>query len=179
MKKFFVSILILFITNMAWSANWTVTGESPVTGDLKSYESINPGWIDLCEEKWQQYGYKNKDEWAAVINELNVKMLPKYLGKSISGKKITVVKAKAEQPAKVGLVIKFAGANYDQNNAVINITVNFMDGKTGKLLYKAGVSVVSKVAWSPLTGFINSQTMEAKLETGIKNLAQFIGEKIQ
>src|SRR4030042_934653 len=179
MKKIILSIMVLIIYGIAWSApSWTLKSESPIAGDMKNYTAIWVGWLDLGEYKWKQYGYKNQDEWTAVIGELNRKSMPRYLDKYISGKKITVAKSKTDQPDRDGLVVKFDGANYNYDDAVIDVTVNFIDGKTDKLLYKANVSIVSKIVWSPWTGLVRSQAMEARLDIGLKNLAQFISEKV-
>ena len=184
----FVSFLLLLFVGC--SSYYSTVKQTPLTGDLKSYRALNVGWLDLGEEKYKNYGYEEKDKatWFNTVSDANLKGLPQYLKEYISDRAINVVKAKGEMPTPDGLVILFTDVNYNQQTSsaaqvmfgsaggsdTLDVTVHFVDGRSGKEIYAASINITSKAGMG-----YSSMGFEGRVNNTVYNLARFISEKIQ
>ncbi len=148
------------------------------------------GWIDLGDDRWNVYGFEEKDSgnWIALINLLNKQSMPEYMKECNPKKKITVVRSETEEPKKQGLVIKFSEVEYAQRTSsaaqvmfgsmagsdTLDITIHFIDGKTSKELQQVRVSLYSKSG----SGFAD-MSFEGRLNNSIYNLAYFISKRLE
>lgn len=160
------------------------------TGDLKQYKEISVGWLDLSEDRYKDYGYdeSNKGDWKKLIDEQNLKYMPKYLKDFSPGKTIYTSTAKGVPPAARGLVIKFTDVRYNQQthwaakiafgrmagSDTLDVTVHFIDGSSGKELSSNTISINSEVGpdWENI-GF------QGRVNNSVYNLAFYILEQTQ
>lgn len=180
-------LMILGLIN-GCASTYTVVKQTSPTGNLKQYQELNVGWIDLGEGKYEKYGYEAKDKgaWKALLNKINLESLPEFLKAYMPNKTINTAKAIGNTPASKGLVIKFTDANYNQltNSAAqvlfggmggsdtLDVTVYFIDGQSGNELYSSTIAIDSRAG----TGY-GSMGFEGRVTNTIYNLAGFISEK--
>ena len=169
---------------------YSTVRETPLAGQLKGYRALNVGWLDLGEEKYRNYGYEEKDKgtWFALVADSNLKSLPQYLKENISGKTINVVRARGQLPPNDGLVIIFTDVNYNQQTSsaaqvmfgsaagsdTLDVTVHFIDGRSGRELYSATISLTSQAGMG-----YSSMGFEGRVNNAVYNLARFIAEKVE
>jgi hypothetical protein len=156
--------------------------------DLKKYNAMSIGWMDLGSGRWKVYGYENQAQWVASINNVNKGAIPEYFKKVLSKKTMSFVSSQKEAPRRDGLVITFTDVEYVQRTSsaakvmfgfmagsdTLDLTVHFIDGKSGKELSQTRVSVYSKSA-SDVSGW----GFEGRVNNCVYNLAHFIAERVQ
>jgi hypothetical protein len=156
-KIIFMIILSLSISAIGCSY-YKIISDSPSTGDIRSYDTINVGWIDLGENKWELYGFEEKDKgnWLTLIDQTNKQTMPEYMGQCMPNKKIAFVMSKRKEPAGDGLVIKFSDVEYAQRTSsaarvmfgdmggsdTMDVTIHYIDGKTSKELKSLRISIL-------------------------------------
>ncbi|MFH0975712.1 MAG: hypothetical protein V1874_07995 [Spirochaetota bacterium] len=187
-KSLFIILLGFAMFTFGCTSYWGVVQETKVSGDLKKYKVINVGWLDLNENKWKDFGYEKKEKWVEAINFMNQKNMPDYFNKLITEKKSTVVASKNNQPENDGLVIKFSNVEYVQRTSTaakiffgamagsdtLDLTIHFIDGKSGRELYKVTASIYSKAAMD-----VSGWGFEGRVNNCVYNLVYFINEKIE
>ena len=183
-------ILGIFLILTGCVSYYGIIKESKPSGDLRTYDVIHVGWLDLGEDRWKEYGYEEKDKeaWVTTIDHMNRKALPDYLKEAIPNKKVSVADSKNTALPKEGLVIKFTDVNYVQRTSTaakvmfgsfagsdtLDLTVHFINGKTQEELYTVETSIYSKSAFDAAGwGF------DGRINNCVYNLAYFIQEKTQ
>ncbi len=181
-------VLGVFLILTGCFSTYGIIKESKPSGALNAYDLIHVGWLDLGEDRWNEYGFQEKDTWITMINHMNRKALPDYLKEAIPNKKVSVADSKNAKLPKEGLVIKFTNVNYVQRTSTaakvmfgsfagsdtLDLTVHFINGKTQEELYTVETSIYSKSAFDAAGwGF------EGRINNCVYNLAYFIQEKIQ
>ena len=68
-----------------------VLGTQAKSIDLSGYRYIHLGWLNLPESDWKRHGYEKKSLWINVINEINHKVIGRYLKEALPSKKIRMV----------------------------------------------------------------------------------------
>jgi hypothetical protein len=169
---------------------YSTVRQTPMAGNLKAYPMLAVGWLDLGEQKYQTYGYseQDKDKWFKVISDSNLQSLPQFLKEHLPNKTIHVAKSKTEPLPVDGLVVLFADVNYNQQTSsaaqvmfgamagsdTLDLTVRFIDGRSGQELYSETVSLTSQAG----TGW-SSMGFEGRVTNAVYNLARFIAEKVK
>ncbi len=190
MKRIMFILLLGLLINGIGCSYYHVVSDSASAGDISSYDTINVGWIDLGENKWEQYGFEEKDKgnWLALIEQTNLQTMPEYMWQCMPKKKITVVMSKRHEPAGDGLVIKFSDVEYAQRTSTaarvmfgplggsdtMEVTIHYIDGKTSKELKSMRISVYSKSG-----GGFTDTSFEGRVNNSIYNLAYFISKQLK
>lgn len=181
------AVLAFFIVSCG-GVPYTLINETPPAGDLRTYDTISVGWLDLGEEKYKDYGFeeKDKEKWEATVKDMNLNKLPEFLKEFIPGKTINTVASEAEAPKNEGLIIKFSDVKYNQRTSTaakvmfgtfagsdtLDLTVHFIDAQSAQELYSSTISVESKAG----TGY-SQWGFEGRLTNSVYNLARYISEK--
>lgn len=170
----------LFITEQAFSLTiHRIIKESPKKVNLQKYNHIHLGWLDLRGNDWKKYQYEKKENWVAVINQVNLNGIGVYLKKRLSGKKVTGASSKADTKIKGDLYIKL---NYVKIVPVrkgvdeLHVNLTFINGKTKKTIYSASVAINSKGVF-PRNW--KGSTFDGRVDNEIYNLAKFIASKFE
>ncbi|MCP4133155.1 MAG: hypothetical protein GY754_19465 [bacterium] len=189
MKKILFFLLIGLISFSAGCSRYTIKNQNPASVQLKKYQKIHIGWIDLDEEKWKPFGYDSKEKWVAIINDMNLKSLPQYLKNNMPKKIIATAKSKDEAvSASEGLKITFSNVLYNAQTSsaaqimfgsmggsdTLDMVIHFIDAKTSKEIYNVTISVDSKGG----TGY-SSMGFEGRINNTIYNLAGFLNDKLE
>lgn len=188
-KRYGLLLVVMAFVFAGCGSYYTLINQTPPTGDMRSYSVLSIGWLDLGQDKAKAYGFEGKDEgnWAALINQMNQKRLPEFLGQFVTGKTIQTAKSISEAPKKEGLIITFSDVIYNQRTSTgaqilfgsyagsdtLDLTIHFIDAKTGDELSKSQVSIASKAG----TGY-SQWSFEGRLTNAIYNLARYISEKV-
>jgi len=160
--------------------------EGTASASLNDYKTIGVGWIDLGEGNWKAFGYDSKKKWTDYISEMNLTAMPQYMKEWMPGKDFTFSKSRKSSLPKSGLMIKFSDVKYVPRTSTaakimfgsmagsdtLDLTIQFIDGKSGKSLYSSQISVYSKSA-SDAWG----SSFEGRINNCIYNLARYISEK--
>jgi hypothetical protein len=187
MKKISFLVILAVVLGIAGCGYYSIIKESKKTADLRNFNVVSVGWLDLGEGKWKYYGYEDKDKgkWGAVIMEMNLKKLPQYLKDYMPKKTINTVRSIGEAPKNEGVIVTFSDVNYAMRTSTgaqimfggfagsdtLDLTVHFRDAKTGAELYSSTVSIVSQAG----SGY-SSWAFEGRLNNTVYNLARYISE---
>ncbi|MBP7738604.1 MAG: DUF4410 domain-containing protein [Spirochaetes bacterium] len=156
--------------------------------DLKKYRAVSVGWLDLGPERWKTYDYESQAQWVETINHVNRNAMPDYFKKALSKKEVSFAASRNDAPKKDGLVIRFSEVEYVQRTSsaakvmwgtfagsdTLDMTMHFIDGKTGKELNQMRISVYSKS-----TSDISGWGFEGRINNCVYNLAYIIADKVQ
>jgi len=178
MKKYFFLICISFLVGCA--AHFNVQDETSPQKELKSYNHIAIGWLDLDENKWEEFGYDSVDTWSNVIKDENISGLQVYLKDYLPEKEFIFVESKsAVIPNEGELYIKFTDTKVERNWTAatggfdyIYTTVHFYDRKTNEEIYKASIKA-SSMGIGP-QGWV----LEGRLGFATRNIAEFLSTKL-
>ena len=186
----FVLIICFMAAAIGCASYYDTIKESGAAGDLKAYDTVSVGWLDLGEKRWKDYGYdeSTKGNWTTTIYHMNRVAMPDYLHKLLPDKKTSVAESKTAALPRTGLVIKFTDVLYVQRTSTaakvmfgafagsdtLDLTVHFIDGKSGKELYATTISVSSKAAVD-----YSGWGFEGRLNNCVYNLVYFISEKVE
>jgi hypothetical protein len=187
-SRLLFAALALFLS-VGCSSFYTTIRQTPMGGNLKAYPFIAVGWLDLGEQRYQEYGYSEQDKgkWFTLIQDMNHKTLPETLNNEVGGKKkVHVAKSKVETLPADGLVVIFTDVNYKQQTSsaariffgsmagsdALEVTVHFIDGKSQRELYAETISLTSEGGYS-------SWAFDGRVNTTVYNLARYIAEKIE
>jgi hypothetical protein len=180
---------ILFLS-VGCGASYTSLRKSPMGGNLKAYPAIAVGWMDLGEQKYQTYGFteKDKNEWFTLCSDMNLKSIPQYMKDAVSKKNIYTAKSKTEPLPNQGLIIIFTEVDYKQQTSSaaqvffggmagsdgLEATVHFIDGPSQRELYSETVAVTSKAGMG-----YSSWGFGGRVNNAVYNLVQYVAEQIQ
>jgi len=180
---------VLFLS-VGCGANYTSIRQSPMGGNLHAYPAVAVGWLDLGEQKYQTYGYteKDKNEWFTICSDMNLKSMPQYLKDELPKKNIYVAKAKTEPLPNQGLIVIFSEVDYQQKTSsaaqvffgsmagsdVMAATVHFIDGPSQRELYSESITVTSKAGMG-----YSSMGFGGRVNNAVYNLVRYVAEKIQ
>jgi hypothetical protein len=103
--------------------------ETPV--DMSGMKTIFLGWVDLPPEGWSLWGYGSREEWEAVIGDLNQGFQSSCKGQYLAGRTVTVAKNRNDENAAGNdLYIKFSDVSIDHDYYGIRLSIHFIDPKT-------------------------------------------------
>ena len=194
MKRHRIIIILYFIINLiilGCSPWYGIKNRSNSISNLKGYNKIYIGWLDLGKNNWEKYGYSNQKEWLAAIKNLNHNSLPYYLRKNMPNKEIVVPRIENEAiPKDMELLIKYSNSKYYQwgntdgeviymsegvkaKDDILETTMQFIDLKTNKELYSIKLTVKADVSMATF-GF----SLERRLDNAAYYLSRFIVNKI-
>ncbi len=161
---------------------FSVVKDNPSSPSLSGYKSIYISWIDLNEEGWSTCGYESKAVWAAEIKKHNLQGLQEYFKADLPGKAIYGAASKSETYSGKGdLILKFKSVKVDDRTGAFKDTffstdVDFIDGKSGKILYTASITTSS---FAPFPRNWKGNTFDGRLDNQLYNLSWGISEKLR
>ncbi len=178
MEKYFFLVFLLFVTSCA--AHFNVKEETSLHKDLKLYNRIVVGWLDLDANKWEEFGYDSIDTWSSVIKDANISGLQVYLKDDLPEKEFVFVGSNSVAiPTEGDLYIKFTDTRVEKTDRFvaggfdyIHTTVHFYDRKINKEIYKASFKA-SSMGFGP-QGF----AFEGRLGHATRNLVEFLSTKL-
>jgi len=137
------------------------------TADMSGAKSIFIGWVDLPVAEWSLWGYAGRDDWAQVINDLNLNFKNSCQSKYLAGRTVTGAKDRNDDNAAGNdLYIKFSDVSIDHDLYGIRLSIHFIDPKTNTEVGSIPTRVYYQKRW-----FRFQLYMQASLEE--------IGQKIQ
>ena len=168
---------------------YTLVNETPPLGNLKAFNTLSIGWLDLGDDKAKTYGFEGAEasKWPDLINEINLKAFPGFLKDFMPGKTIHTVASKSQAPQKDGLIVTFTEVNYAQQTSTgaqvmfgsfagsdtLDLVIHFADANTGQEMLTSKVSLSTKAG----TGY-SQWSFEGRVTNGAYNLARYISEKV-
>jgi len=185
LKKNCLFVVMFFVAAslIGCASAFSVVKENPSSPKLGGYKSIYVGWLDMREDDWKLYGYASKNLWITEIKRHNINGLQEYLKGDLPGKTITGAKSKSDQfPGTSDLYLKFnfnkINQNYNGWGALDELLVDLeiIEGKTGKVLYKASI-VTTQAAAFPRNW--KGASFDGRLDNEIYNLSWGIAEKLK
>jgi hypothetical protein len=179
----FITIFTAAVILSGCASQFSIVKENPSSPKLSGYKSIYVGWLDLREDDWKLYGYDSKNTWATEIKRSNINGLQVYLKSDLPGKTIIGASSKSEAYSGKGdLYLKFRynkiNQNYNGWGALdeLLVDVDFIDGKTGKILYTASI-ITTQAAAFPRNW--KGTSFDGRLDNEIYNLSWGIAEKLK
>lgn len=176
------TLLSVLIFAFGCMSNYNILKENPSSPNLSGMKTIYVGWLDLREGDSSAYGFE-RNNWATEIGRHNIEGLQVYLRDALPGKKIIGATSKADMyPGNADLQLQFKlkeKIKYQVGFTIaceLKVDVNFLDGKTGKVLYAA--SVMSTCA-APFPKNWKANSFDGALDNDIYNLAVGIAEKLK
>jgi hypothetical protein len=128
MRRTLVSALLLLIVAIPASLS---AGKKPTPVDIKNFNKVFIGWVDVNPEDYHSLGYGSKQEWVGVINGANVNFQKGLASSSaFAGKTVTGAKDRTDtNTAGNDLYVKFTDVEFDHKYR-LHITVHFIDLKS-------------------------------------------------
>jgi hypothetical protein len=190
MKRLFLLFtgFFLFLMLVNCASYYSIIKETPGANEVRKYNKIYMGWMDLNETKWQEFGYESKEKWVAVIDDLNLKGIPKYLKGLMPEKTFIVAKSKNDHAYKdCDLIVKFVQVDYVPATSsaaqvmfgylagsdYMDLSIEFIDGKTSKTIYTVNIRVESKGG----IGY-SSMGFEGRVNNAVYNAIYFLYSKM-
>ena len=184
LKKSFVFIVGFFIiaSSIGCATRFSVVKENPSSPKLSEYKSIYIGWLDLNEDNWKTYGYTSKNIWVSEVKKHNVNGLQEYFKADNPGKTIYGASSKTETYSGKGdlvlklKLIKLGDALGWAKDDYLSVDVEFVDGKSGKSLYMASITMSS---FAPFPRNWKANSFEGRLDNQLYNLSWGIADKLK
>lgn len=128
MKRTLIFALLLVIMAMPASLS---AGKKPTPVDIKNFNKVFIGWVDVNPEDYHSLGYGSQKEWADVISTANENFQKSLAGSgAFAGKTVTGAKDRTdENTAGNDLYVKFTDVQFDRKYR-LHIAVHFIDLKS-------------------------------------------------
>lgn len=172
----------LIIKDMWRNELYTIYEQSTPVNNFTNYKDIYVSWLDLGEDKFLKYDFNEdeQNEWVRLINEENLKSIPKHFKYFLPKNKIFTSTNKNGTLPTNGLIILFKDADFKQNSYhsrvdlhSLYVTIIFIDGPTGKALYQCRVSVP---AFANIIGSNFARHFSAQLEFSVLDTIEMIAK---
>lgn len=166
MRTLLFALLFLFVAMPAS----LIAGKKPTPVDIKNFNKVFVGWVDVTADDYHQFGYSSKEEWAGVINSANANFQKNLASSSaFAGKTVTSAKDRTdENTAGNDLYVKFSDVEFDHKYR-LHLAVHFIDLKSNS---EVG-SVPLETYGAHLCGL--SSCMDKELEEVTKRIQELAG----
>jgi hypothetical protein len=128
MRRTLVFVLLLSVMAIP---TFLSAAKKPTPVDIKNFNKVFIGWVDVNPDDYHKLGYGSKEEWSGVINGANVNFQKNLASSSaFSGKTVTSAKDRTDtNTAGNDLYVKFTDAQFDHKYR-LHIAVHFIDLKS-------------------------------------------------
>ncbi len=166
----FALAVLLSITGCSY---YKIKSRTNPNVDLKKYNTIYVGWLDLGPERWATYNYATQKEWLALLDKVNQSAVPSYFKEAFPDKTVLISKTPNDKPPADSLYIKFTNAAFMYNDDVLSVAIHCIDGKSKQEL--SAISVRLKADYKLYyAGF----SFDNRVTNSILLLATFIKEHV-